>query len=214
MEARDAFDTNQTRLNTAFDEYTRAQKELANYQVDYYKKLVEQKEIANEIRSQLEQQQSDATDENIRVLKDKLEKNRSFIRRMTMLQPLIEDFKTPDEINEQFERQEQEDDKFKKLKRLKSIPQYADYESSKWAEDFEAAQEFYTNRNREIQQEIKNLEALLNLYEGNNPDSLFNWALNQKSPLSLAQETVLMNFKDVYIKKIAPNVLLKVIIVI
>ncbi len=205
LEARDAFDTNQTRLNTAFDEYTRAQKELANYQVDYYKKLVEQKEIGNEIRSQLEQQQSDATDENIRVLKEKLEKNRSFIRRMIMLQPLIEDFKTYDEINEQFEQQEELDDKFKKLKRLKNIAQYADFETSKWADDFEVAQEFYTNRNQEIQKEIKDLEELLNLYEGNNPDSLFNWALKQKSPLTLAQETVLMNFKDVYIKKIAPN---------
>jgi hypothetical protein len=40
------------------------------------------------------------------------------------------------------------------------------------------------------------------LYDGNNPDSFFNWAVNQKSELTIDQETVLMAFKDIYTKQI------------
>ncbi len=201
--ARDAFDKNQKQLNTAYDQYTHAEKELKTYQVDYYVKLLEQRGICSEIRTQLQQQQFDATDENIKILKEKLEQKRAFIRRITTLAPLIDEFKNQENISDQYELQTQGTDKLRQLRRLQNIPAYSAFEASEWAVDFEVAEADYNVRIQSIQKEISNLEELQNLYEGNNPDSLFNWALKKKTPLSLAQETVLMNFKDIFIKKTA-----------
>mgnify|MGYP000229530551 CR=1 FL=1 len=201
LHARKAHDDNQKRLNDAFDQYTSAKKELEINKSEYYVKLLEQRKICRAIRTKLEEQQSDATPENIQRLREKRDKDRDFFNRLNRLMPLIEAYKTPEKVSQQFKAQDESKEQLKQLKRLKNIAQYADFQQSKWAEDFKTAYEFYTNRRQQIQKESENLRELLSLYEGNNPDSLFNWALNRKEPLTRAQETVLMNFRDIFIQK-------------
>jgi|GEM_PF-1603150 len=202
LHARKAHDDNQQRLNSAYDQYTSAQTELTTNQADYYAKLLEQREICNIVRTRLEEQQSDATPENIQRLRDKRDKDRDVTKQLNRLKPLVDAYETPEKIAAQYEQQEKATEQIKRLQRLQNLPQYADFEQSKWAENFREAYDFYMQRLREIRTESENLNELLNLYQGNNPDSLFHWALKRKQPLTLAQETVLMNFREVFVKKI------------
>lgn len=88
-----------------------------------------------------------------------------------------------------------------KLNILKNINSFEDFKSSLYADNFSNAQKSYQERIIKIDEEIKNLSDLLNLYDINNPNSLFQWAIQQKSPFSLAQETIIMHLKDIATKR-------------
>src|SRR5665647_3292812 len=51
-------------------------------------------------------------------------------------------------------------------------------------------------------QNLKILKDILDLYDGSNPDSLFNWAIKEGKALSIEQETVIMCFKEIFAKRI------------
>ncbi|MDR2651618.1 MAG: hypothetical protein LBC68_04810, partial [Prevotellaceae bacterium] len=172
---------------------------------DLYAKMLEQKAICNEIRIKLETEQAETGKSNLEMLKDNLQNRKNFNTRLETLQPIITAFQTIETIKNKFSEQEKIKGQKDKLKQLKDNQHFAEFEKSKWIDDYDIAYQHYNKRNLEIQTENETLNEVLSLYEGSNPNSLFNWAINQKSALTIEQETVLMAFKDIFAKKISLN---------
>ncbi|MEZ5013607.1 MAG: hypothetical protein R2794_04885 [Chitinophagales bacterium] len=164
--------------------------------------MIELKEICNEIRSKLEDEQSETGKQNIEKLKSLLDNNKTYNKRLENLSSLVEEYKTLELIKSAFEGQEKIKQQKLKLSQLKTNSHFKKFENSKWVEGYESAYEYYNHRNLFLQERIETLKEILTLYEGKNPDSIFNWAVKQKSALTIEQETVLMAFKEIYIKKI------------
>ncbi|OQX22121.1 MAG: hypothetical protein BWK75_01550 [Candidatus Altiarchaeales archaeon A3] len=200
--ANKTFDDNQRKHTEASKKYTDAKKDYDKKTLELFKSLLEQKEICNEIRSQLDLQKAETGKENIEKLKKERDNNRDLIKELEKLKPLVDLYKTVEELQTKVSQQEKEHEEFKKLNLLKAIKLLAEFEKSKWKENYKEAYTDYISEKASINLQLEGLTALLELYEGNNPDSLFNWALNQKKALTLAEETVLMNFKSIFIKQI------------
>jgi len=200
-----AFNENEDKKEKAFSEYNSAKSLYEMQCKDLYAKMFEQKEICNEIRIKLETEQAETGKSNLETLKDNLQKQKNFNSDLEKLLPIIEEYKNIDAIHNKFTEQEKIKGKQNKLNQLEDNQYFSKFEKSKWIEGYDVAYVFYNKRNLDIQTEITNLKEILFLYEGNNPDSLFNWAINQKSALTIEQETVLMAFKDIFTKKIFSN---------
>lgn len=203
--AKKAFDDNLTKHTEALKKYNDSKKDFDRKTLELFKILLEQKEICNDIRNRLDSQKAEARNENIEKLKRERESSRDFIKELDRLKPLVAQYKTVEELQTKVSQQEKENEKFKKLNLLKKIKLFPEFEKSRWKENYNNAYKYYTSEKVSINLRLVGLTALLELYKGNNPDSLFNWALRQKNVLSLAQETVLMNFKSIFIKKIEAN---------
>ncbi|MBE7510456.1 MAG: hypothetical protein HS118_09700 [Bacteroidia bacterium] len=202
QEATKAFEENEKIKNKAFDEYNNAKGTYETQCRESYAKMIEQKEICNEIRSKLEDEQTEAGKQNIEKLKSQLDDSKTFNNRLENLSSVVELFKTPDLVKSEFEKQEKIKQQKSKLSQLKRSSHYKKFENSKWIEGYESAYEYYNQRNLFLQERVEALKEILTLYEGKNPDSIFHWAVKQKSALTIEQETVLMAFKEIYIKKI------------
>ncbi|HBG69189.1 MAG: hypothetical protein A2W93_07675 [Bacteroidetes bacterium GWF2_43_63] len=202
LEGTKAFEENEKIKNKAFDEYNNAKGTYETQCRESYAKMIEQKEICNEIRSKLEDEQPEAGKQNIEKLKLQLDKNKEFNKRLENLSSVIEQFKTLDLIKSAFDNQEKVKQQKSKLNQLRTCSHYKKFETSKWIDGCESAYEYYNQRNLFLQEKIETLKEILTLYEGKNPDSIFHWAVKQKSALTIEQETVLMAFKEIYIKKI------------
>lgn len=74
------------------------------------------------------------------------------------------------------------------------------FTSAKWLSDGDI-EENYKNEINEIENAIKNLEALSKFSDIENPFSLSSWALKNNRCLSLEQESLLVHFKDLAINK-------------
>lgn len=201
-EALKAFESNEAIKYKALDEYTSAN---ANYETQCrksYAMMLKQKAICIEIRIKLEDEQTEAGKHSLEKLKTQLDIDKVFIRNLETLSPLITKLNTVEVLKEDFEKQEKFKEQKKKLNQLKESSYYKKFEVSEWTKGYEFAYEHYNKRNLFIQDKINTLREVLSFYEGNNPDSLFNWAIKQKAALTIEQETVLMSFKEIYIKKI------------
>lgn len=202
QEATKAFDKNEMLKNKAFDEYNNAKGTYESQCRESYSKMIEQKEICNEIRSKLEDEQTEAGKQNIEKLKSQLDNDKTFNKRLENLSSLLEEYKTSEVIKSVYESQEKIKQQKLKLSQLKACSHYKRFENSKWVEGYESAYEYYNQRNLLLQEKIETLKEVLSLYEEKNPESIFHWAVKQKSALTIEQETVLMAFKEIYIKKI------------
>lgn len=200
--AKKSFDDNQTQQIQALTKYSGAKKEFEEKTIELLLKLWEQREICNRIRTQLESQKAETGKENIEKLRGDLRKQQTLVERLEELEALKNKLKTVEQIETSLHEQDKIIGQQKKLNLLKAISLFGEFEKSKWIENFTEAYNHYTSRKGEINLRLAELTALLELYKGNNPDSLFNWALNRKQALTLAEETVLMNFKSIYIKQI------------
>lgn len=202
LKAKKAFEENQTQQVETQKKYSNAKKEFDEKTIELYKALLEQQEICNQIRKKLEVKKAEAGKENIETLRTELRKSQSKVERLEELKTLVDKWKTVEEIEIKLHDQDKTKEQLKKLNQLKAIKLYSEFEKSEWAKNFKETYEKQTARKNEINSRLTELKALLELYKGNNPDSLFNWALNRKQALTLAEETVLMNFKSIFIKQI------------
>jgi hypothetical protein len=197
-----AFEDNEKKHAVSFEKYLRAKKDYETKTIDLFKVLLEQKETCNEVRSRLDNEKADAKKGNIAQLKQELFQKKTLVEKLEQAKPLWDELKTIEQIRSKFREQETAREQGKKLSALKDLGLFKEFEKSKWTSDFKEAYDFYTTKKTDLKTQLHNLNALLELYEGNHPDSFFNWALSQKQALTLAQETVLMNFKDIYIKQV------------
>lgn len=88
-----------------------------------------------------------------------------------------------------------------KLEILKRIKHFNDFINSEWTVDYTSAREFYKDKIEQLQQQISDTKAILELYESDNPNSFFYWAINQKTSLTLEQETLMMYLKELAINQ-------------
>lgn len=192
---------NETTKLKALGEYNTA-KTLYEIQCkDLYVKMLEQKDICTELRSRFEKEQSEAGTFDITKLQSQIQKESAFIEKLKTLKPINDAELSIEKIKEKFHKQEETKEKKKKLKLLQENPFFEKFENSKWINGYDTAFQYYNDCNATIKKEIATLKELLSLYDGKNPDSFFNWAVNQKSALSIEQETILMAFKDIYTKQ-------------
>lgn len=201
-EAEKEYNANETTKKESFAKYEKAKQEYEKQSIDLYAKMLEQKAICNIIRNNLEKEQSETGTFDVNKTQEQIQNDSAFIQKLKTLKPIIEKYQSVEEIQKQLEEQEKIKEQQKKLKALKESPYFAKFENSKWANSYNVAYQYYSEQNNELSTKIKNRKALLSLYDGSNPASFFNWAVNQKSALSIEQETVLMAFKDIYTKQI------------
>ncbi len=201
-DATKAFTVNETSKNKAFDEFTTAKNTYENQCRESYAMMVEQKGVCNEIRSRLEEEQTEAGKQNLQKLKAQLDNDKIFIKSVENLLPLVTQFKGIDNIKSELQKQEKIKEQKRKLHLLKESIYYSKFEKSKWVSGYDSAYHHYNNRNVFIQEKLKVLREVLSLYEGSNPDSLLNWAIKQNVTLTIEQETVIMSFKEIFVKRI------------
>lgn len=202
QEATKAFDENEEIKKKTFEEYTNAKASYDNQCRESYAKMLEQREICNEIRSKLESEQTEAGKQNIDKLKAQLDDAKTFNKTLETLSSVIRAHKTVEAIISTFDKQEKVKQQKVKLSQLTSSKYYQKFEESKWTQGYDVAYQHFNDRNLFLQGKIETLKEVLSLYEGSNPDSLFNWAVKQKSALTIEQETVIMAFKEIYVKKV------------
>ena len=105
-EALKAFTTNETNKNKAFEEYTNAKGTYESQCRESYVMMLEQKAICNEIRTKLEDEQTEAGKQNLEKLKTQLDTDKTFVKELETLSPLIKKFKTVDAVKSEFDTQE------------------------------------------------------------------------------------------------------------
>ena len=200
-----AFNENETKLNKALDDYKTHKEDYEVQCKDSYSKMIEQKEICNEIRIRLEEQQAEAGKQNIETLKEKLRTDTNFIEKLEKFKPIVDEHKTIVAIQSSFTQHELLKGQKKKLDDLKDMELFNEFKKSKWSEDYSTAYDFYNERSQVIPDTLKTLREVLALYDGSNPNSFFNWAVKNNEVLSREQETVVMNFKEIFTKKISSS---------
>jgi hypothetical protein len=141
---------------------------------------------------------SDIKIEELRVQANKL---LIVLNELEKIDPIFKKYKSVKAIREQLNKQANFGDVKKRLSLLKSINSFAEFEKSEWAKDYDNAYEHYQQKLIDLPQTIAELENLLDVYESGAADSLLVWAAAQKKSLTVAQETALMHFKDVLLKK-------------
>lgn len=205
LKAEENYKNNETTKQNAWKEYKGA-KNLYEEQIKkLYSKMLEQRAICNEIRNKLETEQAETGANTLEKLKTQLQIDKSFIERLETLVPILETEDSVEKINNIFAKQEIKIEQKTKLKQLKANEFFKQFEDSKWTEGYDVAYTFYNQRNLHVQSEIRNLSEILSLYEGSKPNSLFDWAVNQETELTIEQETILMAFKDIFTKQITAN---------
>lgn len=200
--AEKEFNDNETIKTNSFSEYNKA-KELYKKQCQkLYAKMLDQKAICGEIRNKLETVQAEEGTNDLKKLQGIIQTESALIERLENIKHIVDKYNTIETIKIQHNKQELIKEQQKKLSRLKSSQYYSQFESSKWVKGYDFAFNFYNELNIEIGQKINSLQELLELYDGQNPDSFFNWAVSQKTALTIEQETILMEFKNIYTKQI------------
>src|SRR5665647_428508 len=202
IEASSEYIKNESIKNKAFEEYTNAKATFVIQCGESYALMLAQKEICNEIRVRLEEEAIDAGKQNLKILKDQFQNDNAFNQKLELLKPIITKTKSIELLQSTFDEQEKFKEQKKKLKQLKEIESYKHFQISKWADGYNSAYQFYNERNLLIQDKLKSLKDILDLYDGSNPDSLFNWAIKEGKALSIEQETVIMCFKEIFAKRI------------
>ena len=200
-----AFTYNETKLNKALDDYKKHKEDYDIQCKDSYTKMIEQKEICNEIRIRLEEQEAEAGKHNIDTLKEQLRTETNYNEKLEKLKSIVEENKTVEGIQEAYSLHESLKEQKNKLDTLQKMELVSEFKKSKWSEEYSTAYNFYNDRILKIPEALKTLKEVLSLYDGSNPDSFFNWAVKNNEVLSREQETVVMNFKEIFTKKISSS---------
>ena len=195
------YNDNETTKTKALGEYEAAKALYETQCVDLYAKMLEQKEICIEIRSRLEKEQSETGTFDVNKLQSQIQTASAFIEKLKTLKPILDAELSIEKIKEKYTAQEAVKEKKKKLTALQKSAYFEKFENSEWVKGYNIAFQYYNDCNVILKTEIETRKNLLSLYDGNNPDSFFNWVVNQKTVLSIEQETVLMAFKDIYTKQ-------------
>lgn len=200
-----AFTENEAKFNKALDDFKTHKEDYDVLCKDSYIKMIEQKEICNEVRTQLEEQKAEAGQQNIETQKEQHRADTNFIEKLEKLKPIVDEYKTVEGVETAFSQHETSKEQKSKLEKLKEIILFNQFKKSKWSQNYSTAYDFYNDRVQSIPDTLKTLKEVLSLYDGSNPDSFFNWAVKNNEVLSREQETVVMNFKEIFTKKIASS---------
>jgi len=141
------------------------------------------------------------SDSRIEELRNKANKLNIVLNELERVAPVFKKYKSVKALKSQLDKQIVISEQKKKLNALKEISMFEEFEKSEWAKDYDSAYEHYQQKIAELPQTISDLDNMLDIYESGSTDSLLLWAVEQKKPLTLAQETALMHLKDVLLKK-------------
>ncbi|MBI2967208.1 MAG: hypothetical protein HYY40_05275 [Bacteroidetes bacterium] len=142
------------------------------------------------------------SDEKIMAKKEEANRLRDLLRSAEEVYPVFEKYGDAGKMTEKLDEQELMKEKKAKLAQLRSLSCFNDFTRSRWAEDdYPAAEKYYRQRISELEETGERLSTLLDLFEGDKPDSFFDWAIRKNQPLTRGQETLLMHLKEVGIKK-------------
>lgn len=197
------FNDNENKLNKAIDEFKGSSEEYDTQIIASYSKMLEQKEICNEVRVRLEEQQAEAGKQNIESLKKELREKQNFIETVARVRPITEEYKTIEQIENAFNDYQLKKEYKRKLDTLSGMNLFKEFEDSLWSKDYSNAYDYYNEKSRTLTNSVRTLKEVLSLYDGNNPDSLFNWAIKNNEVLSREQETIVMHFKEIFTKRIS-----------
>ncbi|MEW6468812.1 MAG: hypothetical protein AB1458_07810 [Bacteroidota bacterium] len=157
--------------------------------------------ITSVLKSHYETILPELSDMRIEELRTRANKLNIILNELERVAPVFRKYQSVKALEQQLEKQNAISARKKKLEALRGISSFDLFEKSEWAKDYTKAYEHYQQRLAELPQIIADLENLVDIYESGSTDSLLIWAVNQKKPLSLAQETALMHFKDVLLKR-------------
>ncbi|HEU4719180.1 MAG TPA: hypothetical protein VFU15_15155 [Bacteroidia bacterium] len=114
-------------------------------------------------------------------------------------------YKTVDAVREQFTKQDKVARDKQRLEEFENFLSghriYAEFAESTWAQDHRLAQAEYDGLMDQLDAEIFRLEQVLPLFDGENKDSVVQWAIKNAGKLSKEEESVLMHFKALSTKK-------------
>lgn len=195
------YDNETTKIKT-LEEYNTAKTLYETQCKGLYATMLRQKEICTEIRKRLEKEQSETGTFDVNRLQTQIQTESAFIGKLKSLKRIIDAEISIEKIKEKCTAQEVIKEQKKKLTTLQKSLYFDKFEKSEWINGYDTAFQYYNDRNAKLKESMGNRKELLSLYDGNNSDSFFNWAVNQKSELTREQETVLMAFKDIFIKRI------------
>lgn len=201
-EATKAFNENERTKDNAFQEYSSARTTYDTQCKESFALMLAQKEVCNEMRSRLEVEKSETGASNLKALKEQFQEKNIFNQRLELLSQIIAKLKTVEAAQVKFDEQEKTKEQRKRLFQLKGIDNYQQFQKSKWVNGYDSAYQYYNERNIFILEKLKTLKEVFALYDGNNPDSLFNWAIKEEKPLSIEQETVIMSFKEIFVRRL------------
>ena len=162
------------------------------------KKLQYLKEELTDLIKQLPELEE--TEAHYLAEKEKLGKK---LDELKCLHKAVDVFGNFEKLRQNIEERELFELKQSKLQLLLGISGFDFFEQSRFTESFFEANEEYEKRLRFLEEEIPRIEELIVLYDGRNPDSLFHWAVAKQEKLSMAEETVLMHFSDIWTKEIS-----------
>jgi exonuclease SbcC len=198
------YNENEGKQAKSLQEYTNAKSNYEIQCIESYRKMLFQREICNEIRLRLEDLQTGAGKKNLDELKRKRQNLQSFIDRLEELIEVVNEYKTLGGVQKVYKEQENLKESVKKLTSLVNHSIYPEFKTSRWNESYKEAYEFYNGRLQSIDQNLESLKEVQLLYDGANPNSLFNWAVKQNKELSAEEETILQKFKEIYVTKVSP----------
>lgn len=201
-EAKEIFENNQDRLIKATENHQKYIQESKDINSQLLTYLIKLKQVCNLLREKYEALQPNYSPE---IIESKRKKSRALILLLDKIEKIKDIYKrynsSINAIETKYNEQKLIIEQKGMLNKLAGISTFSDFEASKWTSNFDDAKNFYQQKAIELNKDIENLQSLFELYDSENPNSLFQWAINQKKPLSLAQETVLMNFRTIATKK-------------
>jgi DNA repair protein SbcC/Rad50 len=198
------FNDNEAKQIKSLQEYNNAKAAYEAQCVDSYKTMLLQRDICNEIRTRIEDLKTGAGKKNLDELKRKLQNLRSHIDRLEDLFAVVHKYSTLQGIKHAYDENENLKDARKKLNVLMGHSIFPEFKTSRWSENYDEAYDFYSRRSKEIDQNLEVLKEIQVLYDGANPNSLFNWAVKQNKELSIEEETILQRLKEIYVTKVTP----------
>ncbi len=200
------YDENIADLEKEKERKIKLKEDIGKIEKEVYKIQIENKAI-NENLIQLYGKLEPFYKEKRDKAKDVEKELNPIVENIKKVKSLFEKYQSITKIEIQFKAQQNNDSQSEKLNKLKSISHFNFFKKSKWLQGTEKANEYYTNEISNLEDEITNLKELLNFYEGNNENSLFQWAINRKKELSRNEEIAIIYFKNILIEK--PSLLTK-----
>jgi exonuclease SbcC len=201
IEAQRNFNENKTRFEGAIRSLDKNKKELKSLTENTLRGYQDLHAVNNHMQKYYEDLIPTLSDRKIEEKRNQANELFILVNELEKLAPIFKRYMSAQAAQEKMREQEKYRDRKVKLKQLQSIRSYADFEKSEWASDFKSALNNYPDKVAELPRTIEQLSSLLELYEKGNANSLFHWAVNEKKPLSVEEESVLMHLKDIATNK-------------
>ena len=205
VELQKIHEENTYRLEAAQSSYKKNSTEIKIHTENILKLYSEAHAITTLMKEHYENVLPELSDTRIEELRVRANKLLIILNELEKVAPVFKKYQTVKAIKKQLEDQAGIKEQKRKLETLRGISLFSEFENSEWAKDYNKAYEYYQEKLIDLPVNIAELENLVDIYNSGAADSLLIWAVNQKKPLTLAQETALMHLKDVLLKKPGSN---------